>query len=105
MHSSSEAVFLALSGMVRIPRRFAPLVYGIIQAAITSAVATSIATYNISVTGLKAIWYWLGCWGLSWLAMLPVVVFVSPWIQWAVIRLTEPLSAKTKSPVVETNEV
>jgi hypothetical protein len=74
--------------MPRIPRRFAPLVYGIIQAAITSAVATTIATGRSGTSGLDAARYWLSCWSLSWLAMLPVVVLVSPLIQRAVLSLT-----------------
>jgi hypothetical protein len=82
--------------MVHIPRRFAPLVYGVIQAAITSAVATSIATYQVNATGLAAIWYWLSCWSLSWLAMLPVVILVSPSIQRAVLSLTEPPPSKIR---------
>ena len=75
--------------MPHFPRRFAPLLYGIIQAAITSAVATTIATFQSSLTGLGAARYWLGCWSLSWLAMLPVVVLVSPLIQRAVISVTD----------------
>lgn len=75
--------------MPLIPRRFAPLLYGIIQAAITSAVATTIATVQSDLTGLGAARYWLGCWSLSWLAMLPVVVLVSPLIQRAVVFATD----------------
>lgn len=75
--------------MPQVPRRFAPLLYGIIQAAITSAVATTIATFQSDLTGVSAARYWLGCWSLSWLAMLPVVVLVSPLIQRAVISVTD----------------
>ena len=82
--------------MPRIPRRFAPLAYGIIQAAITSAVATSIATYQSGASGPDAAGYWLTCWSLSWLAMLPVVVLVSPLIQRAVLSLTGPDEDKSR---------
>ena len=72
----------------RIPRRFAPLVYGVIQAAITSAVATTIGTVQAGSGGLPVVSYWLTCWSLSWLAMLPGVILVSPFIQRAVVSLT-----------------
>jgi hypothetical protein len=77
--------------MARLPHRYAPLVYGIIQAAVTSAVATSVATYQSGASGLTAARYWLGCWSLSWLAMLPIVVLFSPLIQRAVLSLTGPV--------------
>jgi hypothetical protein len=34
--------------MARLPQQYAPLVYGIIQAAITTAVATAIATHHLT---------------------------------------------------------
>lgn len=72
-----------------IPQRYAPIVYGVIQAAITSAVATTIATLQAGRAGLaEFVWYWIGCWTMSWLLMLPVVVFISPLIQRAVLVLT-----------------
>jgi len=75
--------------MRRLPRRYAPFVYGMIQAAVTSAVATIIATYQIAHLDLQFTVYWLECWGLSLLTMLPVVILISPLIQRAVISLTE----------------
>lgn len=73
-----------------IAKRFAPLTYGILQAAITSAVATTVAVLQASATGLDAVVYWLVCWSLSWMAMLPVVILVSPLLQRAVRALTDP---------------
>lgn len=75
--------------MRRLPRRYAPFVYGMIQAAITSAVATAIATYHIAHLDLQFALYWLSCWALSLATMLPVVILVSPLIQRAVVSLTE----------------
>ncbi len=75
--------------MRRLPRHYAPFVYGVIQAAITSAVATIIATYQMASLDLHFIIYWLQCWTLSVLTMLPVVILVSPLIQRAVFSLTE----------------
>jgi high-affinity Fe2+/Pb2+ permease len=73
----------------RLPKRYAPFVYGMIQAAITSAVATAIATYPMARLNLQFTFYWLGCWALSLTTMLPVVILVSPLIQRAVAALTE----------------
>lgn len=75
--------------MKRLPRRYAPFAYGMIQAAVTSAVATAIATHQIARFDLQFALYWLSCWALSLLTMLPVVILVSPLIQRAVISLTE----------------
>lgn len=75
--------------MKRLPRRYAHFVYGMIQAAITSAVATAIATYQIASADLQFALHWLGCWSLSLATMLPVVLLVAPLIQRAVYSLTE----------------
>ncbi len=83
--------------MRRLPKHYAPFIYGVIQAAITSAVATVVATYGIASLELQFVVYWLECWGISVLTMLPVVILVSPLIQRAVFSLTE---AKTPSESV-----
>lgn len=60
-----------------------------IQAAITTAVATAIATYQgMGASGFP--FQWMLSWGLAWLTMLPVVIGVSPLIQRAVLALTVP---------------
>jgi hypothetical protein len=48
--------------MARLPQQYAPLVYGIVQAAITTAVATVIATLQLtdSICDLWRNGYWLG---------------------------------------------
>lgn len=74
-----------------IPRRWAPMTYGIIQAAITTAVATTVSLVQSSNGGggLSAV-HWLTCWGYSLIATLPVVIIVSPIIQRMVLALTKP---------------
>ena len=74
--------------MPKLPRRYAPFIYGLIQAAITTALATAIATKQMAPPGTQILSYWLSSWGLSWLTMLPVVVLVAPFIQRAVLFLT-----------------
>ena len=74
--------------MARLPQQYAPLVYGIIQAAITTAVATAIATYQLTHFNMRFAEEWLFARGVSFLTMLPVVVFVAPFIQRFVLALT-----------------
>jgi len=74
--------------MARLPRQWAPLIYGVIQAAITTGVATAIATLQLTDFKLRFVEEWLFAWGLAFLTMLPVVIFVSPFIQPCVLALT-----------------
>lgn len=73
----------------RLPARYAPFVYGIIQAAITTAVATAIATNRQVGLGLVFLQEWSTTWVVAWLTMLPVVVFIAPFIQKVVMSMTE----------------
>lgn len=74
--------------MPPLPSRYAPFVYGIIQAAITTAVATGIATCQAMDPGLLLLERWATAWLMAFLTMLPVVIFVAPLIQRAVLALT-----------------
>jgi hypothetical protein len=76
--------------MLPLPRRYAHFLYAILQAALTTAVATGIATWQSSVLGLAFLERWAWTWLIAWLAMLPVVIFVAPLIQRAVVALTAP---------------
>jgi ABC-type glycerol-3-phosphate transport system permease component len=66
---------------MKVDRRFGPYIYGIVQSGITTAVATAIATER--QTGLTSQFAneWASAWALAWLAMVPVVICVSPLIQ------------------------
>lgn len=73
-----------------IPKRYAPIVYGIIQAAMTSAVATTVSlSQSPGGTALSPA-HWLSCWTSSLLATLPLVILIAPIIQRIVLALTEP---------------
>ena len=74
--------------MARLPQQYAPLVYGIIQAAITTAVATAIATHQLTDFNMRFVEEWFFAWGISFLTMIPVVIFVAPFIQRCVLALT-----------------
>ena len=73
---------------MRLTRRHAPFVYGIIQAALTTAVATGIAIYPLAGGTMNFLERWMSAWAVSWLSMLPVVLLVAPIIQRAVMALT-----------------
>jgi len=74
--------------MIRLSHKHAPLAYGVIQAAITTAVATAVATQQMTVFNIRFLQEWLSAWGLAFLTMLPVVIFVSPLIHRCVLALT-----------------
>jgi hypothetical protein len=76
--------------MSRQPPQYAPLVYGIIQSAITTWVASAIAVAQLTGFGVRFLMEWLSAWWLAFLIMLPVVGFVSPLIQRCVVVLTSP---------------
>ena len=75
-------------GMARLPSRYAPLVYGVLQAAVTTAVATAVATHQWTAFGLQFLEQWFLAWLLAWATMMPVVIFLSPLIQRCVEALT-----------------
>jgi peptidoglycan/LPS O-acetylase OafA/YrhL len=69
------------------PQRYAPYAYGILQAAITTAVATAIAIYPLAQSSMEFFERWTFAWGIAWLTMLPVVLVAAPIIQRAVQTL------------------
>ena len=84
--------------MPPLPKRHAPIVYGIIQAGITTAVATAIATHQAIDFGLQFLEQWALAWLMAFLTMLPVVIFIAPLIQRAVSALTSPDPARHREP-------
>ena len=82
--------------MARLPQKYGPLVFGIIQAAITTAVATAIATRQLTEFGLLVLERWAFAWVIAWLTMLPVVILFAPLLQRAVIALTGSQSAEPR---------
>jgi hypothetical protein len=76
--------------MSRLPKRYAPFVFGIVQAGITTAVATAIATLPLTGFGFVFFEHWTLAWCLAWLTMLPIVILFAPLIQRAVAAVTTP---------------
>ena len=76
--------------MARLPSRYAPFLYGVVQAALTTAVATGVATHQTLGFDAQFLHQWAVAWWYAWLAMLPVVVVFAPLIQRAVTSVTAP---------------
>ena len=73
--------------MIRIPEHRAPMVFGIIQAGLTSLIASGIGVHRLEgfAGGFAANWF--VAWLTAWATMLPVVVFAAPHIQRLVLAL------------------
>jgi hypothetical protein len=77
------------SDMVRcVPSRYAPFAFGIMQAGVTTSVATAVTNLRVGATSAGWIVDWLAAWSLAWIAMLPIVVLAAPLIQRAVRAIT-----------------
>ncbi|MGG2397821.1 DUF2798 domain-containing protein [Pseudomonas sp. SH1-B] len=70
--------------MPRISQQYRPQVFGLLQSAITSAIAALIASPKGMAIG-AFIFGWSTTWLLTWLSMIPVVLLAAP----AVRRLTD----------------
>jgi peptidoglycan/LPS O-acetylase OafA/YrhL len=73
-----------------LPQKYVPYAYGILQAALTTAVATAIAIFPLAHSALEFFERWALAWGIAWVTMLPVVVLASPLIQRACQRFCQP---------------
>ena len=71
-----------------LPPRYAPFIYGVIQAGVTTGIATAVATLRSGALSAGWIGDWLAAWAIAWMAMLPVVVLAAPLIQRAVQAIT-----------------
>ncbi len=74
--------------MYKFPRHYAPFIFGVIQAALTTGIATAIATPLVSGLDWDFVRRWCAAWGLAWLTMLPVVICLAPLIRRAVEAMT-----------------
>jgi len=73
--------------MLRIPRRHAHFVFGVIQSGLTSAIAAAIASTPFLGTG-QFLWNWITSWLEAWAVMLPVVLFAAPVVLKLAVALT-----------------
>lgn len=80
--------------MYKFPHHYGPFIFGVIQAAVTTGIATAIATPLISGLDWDFVGRWCSAWGLAWLTMLPVVICLAPLIRRAVNAMTLPLDSR-----------
>ncbi|MFM9975276.1 MAG: DUF2798 domain-containing protein [Beijerinckiaceae bacterium] len=73
--------------MIRIPEERAPVVFGIIQAGLTSLVASGVGVYQLSGFGPDTMVNWFLAWLTAWAMMLPIVIFAAPHIQRIVLAV------------------
>ena len=75
--------------MTRLPHRYAPFLYGVIQVAmITTAVASAVGVYHSGPLGTAALARWAGLWLAAWRLMLPIVIVISPLVRRLVAAIT-----------------
>ncbi len=70
--------------MPHINRQYRPQVFGLLQSAITSAIAALIANPKGMALGPFML-SWSTTWLLTWLSMIPVVLLAAPYVR----RLTD----------------
>lgn len=73
--------------MFRIPRRYAFVVFGIVQSGLTCAVAAAIASLSFARSGTFFV-HWIQSWLVAWATMIPVVLLASPFIRRVADALT-----------------
>lgn len=73
--------------MTLIPARYSHLTFGVIQSGLTSGVSAAVASVPFWAER-SFIAHWLSAWSISWLIMLPIVVFAAPVIKSLVHRIT-----------------
>ena len=66
--------------MLGIPRRYAHFVFGVIQSGLTSSIASGIASASFIQDG-SFFSHWIQSWLVSWILMLPIVIFAAPGIR------------------------
>lgn len=70
-----------------IPKRYGHYLFGFIQAGLTTAIATAIASAPFLGHGMFAS-QWIKSWFVAWLIMTPFVLLAAPLINRAVAALT-----------------
>ena len=77
--------------MLRIPKQYAYVVFGIVQSGLTCAVAAAIARLSFARSG-AFFEHWIQSWLAAWATMIPVVLLASPFIR----RLADALTSDAK---------
>jgi membrane protein implicated in regulation of membrane protease activity len=81
--------------MTRVPVRYAHFIFAIMQAGITTAFATAIATFSAVPLGPAFLIRWLYSWMIAWVMIVPIVVVAAPFIRGLVERMTGDETSQT----------
>jgi hypothetical protein len=80
-----------------IPRRYSHFVFGLVQAGLTSLVASGIASSRSTTAG-EFLYAWVSSGPISWCALIPIVLIAAP-----VIRFLWLVVTRDESPVYRRN--
>ena len=75
---------------MRLPARYAPVLFGLLLSGLMSFVVSGIATLRAlgPVPGMLAAW--MSAWAIAWTIAFPTVLVVAPLVRRIVAALTEP---------------
>lgn len=75
---------------MRIPARYAPILFGFLLSGLMSCVVSGVAT--LRAVGLPPSFFglWMGAWSASWAVAFPAVLVVAPVVRRLVSAVTEP---------------
>lgn len=71
-----------------IPRKFAPMLFGLLLSGLMSFLVSGISTFRISGLAPNFTELWISGWLTAWLIAFPVVLVVAPLTRKAVEHLT-----------------
>lgn len=74
--------------LVRIPARYAPLVFGALLSAIMVAIVSAFVLATMRGFGPGFLPHWLRSCATTWPVAFPTVTLISPWVRWLVGRVT-----------------
>ncbi len=76
--------------MARLPSRYAPFAFSVLQVTLTTGVAAAVGVHQSQAFGAQFVAQWAMAWAVAWLTMMPVVIFAAPIIQRCVRAITTP---------------
>lgn len=71
-----------------IPKRFAPVLFGLMLSGLMSLLISGISTFRLSGAQPAFSGLWLSAWLTAWMVAFPVVLVLAPLTRKAVERLT-----------------
>lgn len=73
-----------------IPRRLAPVAFGLLLSGLMSLIVSAISTARVVGLGPGFPGEWLSAWLSSWMIAFPAVLVIAPVVRRLVSRLTQP---------------